>query len=102
MPAYIVGNITVTDPEAYKEYAAKAPETIYGHGGKYLVRGGAFEVLEGDWQPDRLVVLEFPDAETLKTWYYSDAYQAILPIRQKNSKGSIVFVDGFNPPQKLE
>ncbi len=98
MPAYFIANLTVTDPDSYKTYTAQAPATIADHGGKYLVRGGAHETIEGDWQPNRLVVLEFPDLATAKAWYHSDAYQAILPIRLGSATGSAVLVEGLSPP----
>ncbi|MEQ8443192.1 MAG: DUF1330 domain-containing protein [Alphaproteobacteria bacterium] len=95
MPAYFIANITVTNPEGIKEYQALAPATIEAYGGRYIVRGGAHETLEGDWKPDRMVVLEFPDVETARTWYNSPEYQEILPLRQDNSDGKIVLVEGL-------
>jgi len=98
MPAYFIANITVTNPDAFKEYQVQVPDTIKSHGGRYLVRGGDHEIMEGDWQPNRLVVLEFPDVETAKGWYFSPEYQAILPLRTNNSEGSSVLVDGIPEP----
>ncbi len=95
MPAYFIANITVTNPERIQEYQALAPATIEAYGGRYIVRGGAHETLEGDWKPDRMVVLEFPDVETARTWYNSPEYQEILPLRQDNSDGKIVLVEGL-------
>lgn len=96
MAAYFIANISVTDPEGYQEYADRAPETIAEHGGKYIVRAGDQQVMEGDWQPNRLVVIEFPNREMAMKWYNSPDYQAILPLRQANSSGSIVLVDGYD------
>jgi uncharacterized protein (DUF1330 family) len=94
MAAYFIANISVNDREGYQEYADRAPDTIAEHGGKYIVRAGAHDVLEGDWQPDRLVVIEFPNREMAMKWYNSPDYQAILLLRQANSTGSVVIVDG--------
>lgn len=94
MPAYIVGDITVTDPERYKDYAAHTQSTLEPFGGRFIVRGGAHETLEGGWAPGRLVVIEFPDSDAARGWYGSDAYRAILPIRQEASTGSLVLVEG--------
>ena len=94
MPAYVIGDITVTDPDRYRDYAAHTLETIEPHGGRFIVRGGAHESLEGDWNPGRLVVIEFPDAQAARDWFASDAYRAIMPIRQEASTGSLVLVEG--------
>lgn len=97
MAAYFIANITVTDREGYQEYADRAPDTIAEHGGRYIVRGGGeHQVLEGDWQPDRLVVIEFPNREMAMKWYNSPDYQAILLLRQANATGSVVLVDGYD------
>lgn len=93
--AYIVGQITVTDPEAYAVYSAQVPQTIAAFGGKYLVRGGLTTVLEGKSQGDRNVVIEFPDRRAAENWYASDAYQAIVKHRTENSTGSLALIDGY-------
>jgi len=98
MPAYIHGNITITDPAAYEDYRAQVPAVIAAHGGRYLVRGGATEVLEGDATPGRQVILEFPDMAALRAFYFSPAYQRLVPIRQRASTGSLVAIEGFVPP----
>ena len=97
MPAYVVGDITVTDPDRYKDYAAHTQSTLAPYGGEFVVRGGASEVLEGDWSPGRLVVIEFPSAQAARDWYASGAYRAILPIRQEAATGSLVLVEGYSP-----
>jgi uncharacterized protein (DUF1330 family) len=63
VPAYVIANVDVRDPEAYEEYRALVPATIAEHGGRYTARGGATEVAEGDWKPKRLVIVEFPSVE---------------------------------------
>jgi uncharacterized protein (DUF1330 family) len=96
MPScYIVGDVTVENPDRYKDYTAHTESTLEPFGGRFVVRGGASEVLEGAWSPGRLVVIEFPDAESARGWYASDAYREILPIRQEASTGSLVLVEGY-------
>jgi uncharacterized protein (DUF1330 family) len=97
MPAYIVGDVTVTDPDRYKDYTAHTESTLEPFGGRFIVRGGASETLEGEWKPGRLVVIEFPDADAARGWYSSERYREILPIRHEASIGSLVLVEGYAP-----
>ncbi len=92
---YLVGQITVINPEAYAIYSAQVPQTIAAFGGKYLVRGGFATVLEGTSQGDRNVVIEFPDRKSAEDWYASDAYQAIVKHRTENSTGTLALIDGY-------
>ena len=92
---YLVGQITVTNPEAYAVYASKVPQTITAFGGKYLVRGGNATQLEGQALGERNVVIEFPNREIAEAWYNSDAYQAIIAHRSNNSTGALALVDGY-------
>ncbi len=94
MSAYLISNIEVTDPALYEEYRKLVPATLEKYGGKFLVRGGPLEVLEGDWRPTRLVVLQFESIEQLKKWYSSDEYTPAKEIRWKASLGQIVIVEG--------
>ena len=92
--AYVIGDITVTDPDTYEKYRAGVPATIAAHGGKYLVRGAHGEVVEGTWAPNRMVVLEFETMETLKAWYQSPEYAELKKIRQSASTGNLIFAKG--------
>jgi uncharacterized protein (DUF1330 family) len=92
--AYVIGEVTVHDAEAYAEYSRQVPATIEQYGGRFLVRGGHTTQVEGDAHGNRWVVIEFPDRDTLVSWYHGPEYQAILPIRHANSVGTIAFVDG--------
>lgn len=92
---YLVGQITVTNPQAYAGYAAQVPNTLAAFGGKYLVRGGHATQLEGTPLGERHVVIEFPSREVAEAWYNSDAYQAIIRHRTDNSTGSLALVDGY-------
>ncbi len=95
MPAYAIADIEVTDEEAFKRYGARVPATIEKHGGKYLVRGGETELLEGDRNPKRVVVIEFPNMKTLKKWYNSEEYQELLALRLSASSGNFFIVEGY-------
>jgi uncharacterized protein (DUF1330 family) len=94
--AYLIGHITVTNPEGYARYASRVPATIEAAGGRYLVRGGHATQLEGQSLGIRQVVLEFPSRAAAEAWYASEAYQAILPDRTNNAIGSLVLVDGYS------
>ena len=94
MPAYVIFDLHVEDPDAYAPYREPAAASIAAHGGRYLVRGGAHEVLEGDWDVDRLVVLEFPSMEQARAWYSSPEYQEVAPIRHAASRGPGVLIEG--------
>ncbi|HLI08718.1 MAG TPA: DUF1330 domain-containing protein [Ktedonobacteraceae bacterium] len=94
MAAYIVADIEVTDPEEYQRYARQTPGTLEPYGGKFIVRGGQPEALEGDWQPKRIVIIEFPNIEQLKAWYNSPAYSAIMGMRHNSANSNILIVQG--------
>jgi uncharacterized protein (DUF1330 family) len=95
--AYLIGQISITNPEAYAGYAAQVPATIAAFGGKYLVRGGHATPVEGPSLNIRHVVIEFPSREVAQAWYDSDAYQAIVQLRKDNASGALVLVDGYAP-----
>jgi uncharacterized protein (DUF1330 family) len=94
MAAYIIADVEVTDPETYAEYRKVVPPTLEQYGGRFVVRGGAPETLEGDWQPGRVVVLEFDDVAAAKRWYDSPEYSEIKAIRQRASRGTLIVVEG--------
>jgi uncharacterized protein (DUF1330 family) len=94
MAAYIHASVDITDPVAYEEYRRQVPAVIAAHGGRYLVRGGAVEVLEGDAGTTRQVILEFPDMAHLKAFYQSPEYTALIAIRQRASTGRLIAIEG--------
>ncbi|MEO1017210.1 MAG: DUF1330 domain-containing protein [Pseudomonadota bacterium] len=95
MPAgYLIGHITVTNPEAYKEYVARVPAIIEAHGGHYLVRGGAEDTVEGEPAGKRHVCIAFPSFDAVKAFYNSPEYREIIELRTANSTGSITLVEG--------
>jgi uncharacterized protein (DUF1330 family) len=94
MAAYVIADVTVTDLPAMEEYRKQVPATLAKYGGRFLVRGGAHQVVEGDWKPTRLVVLEFPSLADAQRWYDSEEYRAPKALRMQAGRTSVVIVDG--------
>jgi len=94
MPAYLIVETDITDPEQYEQYKAASPGAIAAAGGRFLVRGGELAVLEGDWSPKRLVLVEFPDLETAKQFYESEEYRAAMKLREGAANLRMVAVEG--------
>lgn len=94
MAAYFIATIDVIDPVGFEEYRKLVPATIEKYGGRYLVRGGALETLEGTSEPKRVVVLEFPSLEQAKRWYRSEEYRGPLALRLKTAQTDLILVEG--------
>jgi uncharacterized protein (DUF1330 family) len=94
MAAYVIADIEVHDPDTYKKYVAQVQATLDPFEGHFLVRGGATETLEGDWHPQRLVVIEFPSAEHARGWYESPDYVKAMAIRHNSATGSLLVAHG--------
>ena len=94
MSAYVIVDIDVINPEEYQEYAKLAPASIAAYGGKYLARGGRTEVLEGNWTPKRLVILEFESVEKAKAWLESPEYQPARQMRHRTATSNMVVIAG--------
>jgi uncharacterized protein (DUF1330 family) len=97
MPAYVIAETDITDPDQYARYMAASPAAIAEGGGRFVVRGGDVEVLEGDWRPPRLVVLEFDDVEAAQRWYDSAQYRAVRALREGAGRVNMVLVPGYDP-----
>jgi uncharacterized protein (DUF1330 family) len=97
MAAYVVNEIWVSEPERFQTYSVQVPPTLAPFGGRYVVRSGGTEAIEGE-SPGRIVILEFPDRAAALAWRASPAYQAILPIRDATSTSRVYVVDGYEPP----
>ena len=95
MSAYIIVEVEIINPEAYEGYKKLTPPSIAAFGGKFIVRGAQTESLEGNWNPQRLVVLEFPSVERAKAWWASEEYAPAKAIRQKNANTKMLVVEGF-------
>ena len=96
MPAYVIVETDITDPERYEQYKAASPTAVAAGGGRFIVRGGELVVLEGDWQPSRIVVVEFEDLATAKRWYESEIYQEAKKLREGAAHLRMVAVQGID------
>ena len=97
MPAYVIVDVTVTDQATMDEYRKQVPATLAKYGGRFLVRGGAHQTIEGSWKPNRLVVLEFPSMEQAKRWYDSEEYREPKALRLRAGTANLVMVEGIQP-----
>ena len=94
MAAYLVADTEIVDHQIYDEYKRQVAPVIAKFGGRFLVRGGKHSVLEGTWQPHRLVLIEFPNMEALRSWYNSPEYAPLLALRQPAATDHLVAVEG--------
>ena len=95
MPAYVIVEIEIHDPIEYEEYKKLTPASIAAYDGKFVVRGAQTESLEGNWNPQRIVVLEFPSVQRAKEWWNSNEYTIAKTIRQRTAKTKMLVVEGF-------
>ncbi len=95
MAAYVIVEIDIVDPTGYEEYKKQAAATVTKHGGKYIVRGGKMEVLEGDWTPKRIVILEFESVARAKEWLYCEEYREPRKMRHRTAKTNMILVEGI-------
>jgi uncharacterized protein (DUF1330 family) len=96
MSAYMIAQLNVRDEKTFEEYRAQVPETIAAYCGKYVVRGGPIDVLEGDYPYSRVVVIEFPTTEKARAWHASAMYEGPKALRQKASDGLLILVEGYD------
>lgn len=94
MPSYVIANVTVKDPVRYEDYRRLVTPTLAKFGGRFIARGGRIEVLEGDWHPGRLVILEFPSVDAAREWWNSPEYTEAKLIRQATSEGTLLILEG--------
>jgi uncharacterized protein (DUF1330 family) len=94
MPAYVIANVDVNDPVRYEDYKKMVPSSITKYGGRFIARGGTIDVLEGDWHPTRLVIIEFPSAERAREWWNCAEYAEAKALRQATSKGTLLILEG--------
>jgi uncharacterized protein (DUF1330 family) len=94
MAAYVVVQVDVKDPARYADYRNMVPPTLSKYGGRFIVRGGKTETLEGDWAPKRFVVVEFPSLEQAKAWWASPEYAEAKALRQATSETQMIVVEG--------
>ena len=94
MPTYVVGDIHITDPAAYQAHVPRALATIARFGGHVIAGGGRVDLLEGDPMPERVFIIEFPNADAARRWYQSDDYQEALRVRLSASHGRVFLIEG--------
>jgi uncharacterized protein (DUF1330 family) len=94
MRAYFIVDNEVTDSAGFEEYRKQVSITVEKYGGRFLVRGGQIQTLEGDWKPKRIVVTEFPSIEQARRWYDSEDYRPLKALRSRSARGSVVLVEG--------
>ncbi|NVK44397.1 MAG: DUF1330 domain-containing protein [Oceanospirillaceae bacterium] len=94
MAAYAIFDVDIYDLERYQDFMAQVKPVLEAAGGRYLARGGAHKVYEGDWNPRRIVLFEFPSMDLLEEFYFSDVYQGLKSIRDECSSGRVVAVEG--------
>ena len=95
MAAYVIVEVTITDPVEYEDYKNLTPAAIAAYDGRFVVRGAQTISLEGDWHPERIVVLEFPSVERAKEWWSSDIYTTAKTIRQRAATTKMIVVEGI-------
>ncbi len=95
MPAYIIVEVTVHNPTEYEDYKKLTPGSLKNYQGKFIVRGGKSETLEGEWNPQRIVVLEFPSLELANAWWASEEYAPAKALRQRTAYSRMILVQGF-------
>jgi uncharacterized protein (DUF1330 family) len=95
MPAYVIVEVDIHDPANYERYKALVPPTIAAYGGRYLARGGQVESLEGDWNPRRVVILEFPSVERARAWWAAPEAEQIKALRQSSARTKMIVVEGM-------
>lgn len=94
MAALVIVDVEIKDPVRYEEYKKLAHPTVLAHGGRYVVRGGKVDILEGNWRPGRFVVLEFPNAERAREWWDSEDYRPARDLRSRCAVTDIILVEG--------
>lgn len=97
MAAYVIVDVKINDPAAYEDYKKLTPAAVAAYNGRFVVRGGTTETLEGDWHPQRIVVLEFPDLATARQWWDSPEYAPAKKIRQQSAETRMIVTEGYTP-----
>jgi len=97
MAAFVIVDVTITDPKTYERYKALTPGSLVPYGGRFVARGGATETLEGSWSPQRIVILEFASAADARAWWSSPEYAEAKALRQASSRTEMLLVEGVPP-----
>jgi len=102
MAAYLISDMTVRDRTAFEVYRTRAADALHSHGGRYLARLGEVHVLEGSWNPNMIVIVEFPNLEQARAWYRSPEYAFALEMHDKALSRDLILVDGVNQPAAVK
>ena len=102
MAAYLISDITVRDHAAFEVYRTRAANAIHTYGGRYLARLGEVQVLEGSWNPNMIVIVEFPNFDRARVWYHSPEYALALEMHDKALSRNLIFVDGVKQPAAVK
>lgn len=94
MAGYVILDVSVTDPALFAQYKEMAPPSVAAYGGRYVVRGGDTQVMEGDWSPQRVVILEFESVSVARQWLESPEYSEARALRQRSAEANVIIVDG--------
>lgn len=94
MAAYVIADVEVTDQAKFDEYRSQVSPTLEKYGGKYIIRGGAIEKAEGNWDPSRIVIMQFESMEQAKRWWNSEEYRGPMELRHQSANTNVLFVEG--------
>lgn len=94
MAGYVIAEVDITDPQGFEQYRNMVPATIEAYGGRFVVRGGKTETLEGQWEPKRLVIIQFDSVERAKQWWASEEYRDAKALRQRTAITNLVIAEG--------
>ena len=100
MPAFLIADIDVKDADVYQDYRSANPDIVNKFGGRYVALGGEVNVLEGDWHPNRTVIIEFPDMDALMAFYSSEEYVALREIRWRSAESRLVAIETLTEPRE--
>ena len=95
MPAYLIAEHLISDATRFEEYRSKVVPMLERYGARYLTRGGSHEVLDGDWKPTRVVIIEFPTMDALHSWYRSPEYQPLIELRRGAGQDVLIALEGI-------
>jgi uncharacterized protein (DUF1330 family) len=94
MPAYVIVEVSIHDPILYEEYKKLTPASIQEYGGEFIARGGKTLALEGNWNPERMVIIRFKDFETASNWWHSESYTKARAIRERAATTKMLIIEG--------
>jgi len=97
MPVYLIIDIAIIDPDVYGEFVERVPAVVEQYGGRYLARSSEVSTMVGDWQPERIVLIEFESIEQVQDFFASPEYLALVPLREQSATSRAIIVEGYGP-----